>query len=188
MRKVIAYEYITLDGVMESPEKWQFPYFSDDFEEFIRSQILSFDASLLGRVTYEIFASYWPLQTNNEFGLADKINSAPKFVISSSLKKVEWNNSTLIKNRKHFAEEINKLKQQAGGDIGIIGSATLVQSLMQADLIDEVRLLVHPVVVGSGKRLFKDGTDLKKLKLIDTKTFDSGFLLLRYQPDRGAKA
>jgi len=119
LRKVIAYEYVTLDGVMEAPEKWQFPYFSDDFAEFNKAQILSFGASLPGRVTYEIFASYWPLQTNNEIGLADKINSAPKFVLSSSLQKAEWNNSTLIKDGKNLSEEINKLKQQPGGDIGL---------------------------------------------------------------------
>jgi dihydrofolate reductase len=184
VRKVIAYEYITLDGVMESPEKWQFPYFSDDFAEFNKAQILSFDASLLGRVTYEIFASYWPLQTNNEFGLADKINSAPKFVVSSTLENVEWNNSKLIRDPKHVDEGIGKLKQQAGGNIGIIGSATLVQSLMGADLIDEYWLLVHPVVLGGGKRLFKDGIDSTTLKLSETKTFDSGVVLLRYEPDR----
>jgi len=184
VRKVIAYEYVTLDGVMETPEKWQFPYFSDDFEKFNKAQILSFDVSLLGRVTYEIFASYWPSQTNNEFGLADKINSAPKYVLSSNLEKAEWNNTTLIRDEKHLAEEINKLKQQPGGGIGIIGSATLVQSLMQANLIDEVLLLVHPVVIGSGKRLFEDGMDSTALKLSETKTFDSGVIFLRYQPDR----
>src|SRR6266498_1497948 len=152
MRKVIVYEYVTLDGVMESPEKWQFPYFSDDFAEFNKAHILSFDASLLGRMTYEIFASYWPLQTNNEFGLADKINSVPKFVVSSTLENVEWNNSKLIRDSQHIIHEgISKLKQQADGNIGIIGSATLVQSLMRTDLIDEYRLLVHPIVVGSGK-------------------------------------
>ncbi len=181
MRKLIAYEYVTLDGVMEAPENWQFPYFSKDFEEFNREQILSFDASLLGRVTYEIFASYWPTQTNNEFGLADKINNAPKYIFSTSLEKVDWNNSTLIKG--NITEEINKLKQGPGGDIGIIGSATLVQSLLQADLVDELWLFIHPLIVGSGKRLFEDGTDLKKLNLTDTKKFDSGVLLLRYHAD-----
>ncbi len=180
MRKLIAYEYLTLDGVMESPEKWQFPYFSDDFTEFNKAQILSFDASLLGRVTYEIFASYWPLQTNNEFRLADKINSAPKFVVSSTLEKAEWNNSTLIK--ENAMEEISRLKQQDGGDIGIIGSAALVQSLMQTDLIDEYRLLIHPIIVGSGKRLFKEGTESTSLKLIETKVFDLGVVVLVYKP------
>lgn len=180
MRKVIVYEYVTLDGVMESPDKWQLPYYSDDVAEFNKAQILAFDASLLGRVTYEMFASYWPLQTHNEFGIADKVNSTPKFVVSSTLKKAEWNNSTIIK--KNVAEEITKLKQQSGGHIGITGSATLVQSLMQHDLIDEYRLMVHPVVLGSGKRLFRDGSDTKALKLVDTKTFSSGVVVLSYQP------
>ena len=179
MRKIIAYEYVTLDGVMEAPENWQFPYFSKDFEEFNREQILSFDASLLGRVTYETFASFWPTQTNNEFGLAEKINNSPKYVVSTGLKKVDWNNSTLLKG--NVAEEIKQLKQGSGGDIGIIGSATLVQSMLQAGLVDELWLMIHPIVLGSGKRLFDDGTDLKKLNLIDTKTFDSGVLFLRYQ-------
>jgi dihydrofolate reductase len=182
VRKLIAYEYLTLDGVMEAPEKWQFPYLSDDFTEFNKAQILSFDASLLGRVTYEIFASYWPSQTNNEFGLADKINSAPKFVVSSTLEKPEWNNTTLIK--ENATEEINRLKQQDGGDIGIIGSAALVQSLMQTDLIDEYRLLVHPIVVGSGKRLFKEETEATSLNRVETKVFDSGVVLICYQPAR----
>lgn len=180
MRKVIVYEYVTLDGVMESPDKWQFPYYSDDVAEFNKAQILAFDASLLGRVTYEMFASYWPLQTHNEFGIADKVNSTPKFVVSSTLKKAEWNNSTIIK--KNVVEEITKLKRQPGGHIGITGSATLVQSLMQHDLIDEYRLMVHPVVLGSGKRLFRDGSDTKALKLADTKTFSSGVVVLSYQP------
>lgn len=181
MRKVIAYEYVTLDGVMEGPENWQFPYFSKDFEEFNREQILSLDASLLGRVTYEIFASFWPTQTNNEFGLADKINNAPKYVVSSSLEKVDWNNSILIKD--NATEEVKKLKQTSGGDIGIIGSATLVQGLIQADLVDELWLLIHPVIVGRGKHLFEEGIDSTVLKLIEAKTFESGVLFLRYQAD-----
>ena len=136
--------------------------------------------SLLGRVTYEIFASYWPSQTNNEFGLADKINSAPKYVVSSTLEKADWNNSMLIK--ENATEEISRLKQQAGGDIGIIGSAALVQSLMPTGLIDEYRFLVHPIVVGSGKRLFRDRTESTFLKLTKTKVFDSGVVLICYQP------
>jgi dihydrofolate reductase len=118
-------------------------------------------------------------RTNNEFGVADKLNSAPKFVVSSTLEKVEWNNSTLI--REDVAEEIIKLKQQPGGDIAVIGSATLVQSLMHYDLIDEYRLLVHPIVLGSGKRLFPDGVNMTALKLLEAKAFSSGIVLLRYQ-------
>ena len=179
MRKVIVSEFVTLDGVMESNEKWQFPYYSDDLAEFNKAQILALDAILLGRVTYEVFASSWPSRTNNEFGIADKLNSTPKFVVSSTLEKAEWNNSTLIK--ENVAEEIANLKRQPGGDIGITGSATLIQSLMQSDLIDEYRLLVHPVVVGSGKRLFRDGNKAA-LKLIKTKMFSSGVVMLSYQP------
>jgi dihydrofolate reductase len=180
MRKIIVSEFVTLDGVMEAPETWQFPYYSDDMGEVIKAQILASDAMLLGRVTYEVFAAYWPSQTNNEFGIADKLNSSPKFVVSSTLQKAEWNNSTLIKG--NVAEEISKLKQQPDGNIRITGSATLVQSLMQADLIDEYQLMVHPVVLGSGKRLFRDGSDTLKLKLLDTKTFSKGVVLLCYQP------
>jgi dihydrofolate reductase len=117
--------------------------------------------------------------THNEFGIADKLNSEPKYVVSSSLKKLAWNNSTLIKG--NVEEEIRKLKQPSGGIIRIVGSATLVQSLMRTDLIDEYRLMVHPVVVGQGKRLFNGGTQMNDLKLIETKTFKSGVVLLRYQ-------
>jgi dihydrofolate reductase len=180
VRKLIAYEYLTLDGIMESPETWQFPYFSDDFAEFNKAQILSFEASLLGRTTYETFASFWPNQTHNEFGLADKINNTPRFVFSTTLAKVEWQNSTLIKD--NTAQVVAQLKQQTGGDIGISGSATLVQALMQANLIDEYRLALHPVVVGTGTRLFKDGQTSTALKLIDTQTFSSGIICLTYQP------
>ena len=181
MRKVIVSEFITLDGVIESNETWQFPYYSDDLAEFGKAQILALDAILLGRVTYEIFASSWPYRTNNEFGIADKLNSTPKFVVSSTLEKAEWNNSTLIKG--NVAQEISNLKHQSGGDIGITGSATLIQSLMKDDIIDEYRLLIHPIVVGNGKRLFSDVSSAT-LKLIETKMFSSGVILLSYQPDR----
>ena len=140
MRKVIVNEYMTLDGVVEAPEKWQFPYLSDDVAEIIQSQILDADAILLGRVTYEIFAASWPMRTNNEFGVADKLNSMPKFVVSSTLDRVEWNNSKLI--TENVLEEITKLKQQSSGIMAIIGSASLIGSLMKYELIDEYRLLI----------------------------------------------
>jgi dihydrofolate reductase len=165
------------------PRKSGSPYVSDDVAEEIRTAIHAAEASLLGRATYELFAAYWPFQTNNEFGIADKLNSEPKYVISSTLEKVEWNNSTLI--RGNVAEEIRKMKQQPGGDIRVVGSATLVQSLMQAGLVDEYWLLVHPIVRGRGKRLFKDGMDTMSLKLVETKRFNSGVVLLRYQPVKG---
>jgi len=179
MRTLIVSEFITLDGVIESPENWQFPYLSDDVSEEIRAEVHSAEASLLGRETYEIFSASWPQRTHNEFGVADKLNSEPKYVVSTTLEKVEWNNSTLIKNNVN--EEIRRLKQQPGGVIRIVGSATLAQSLMKANLIDEYRLMVYPIVLGHGKRLFNDGIKIEDLKLIDSKTFDSGVAMLRYQ-------
>ncbi len=167
---------------MEAPEKWQFPYISDDVSEYIKEHILASDVALLGRVTYEIFASYWPTQTKNEFGIADKLNSQPKFVVSSTLDKAEWNNSTLIKG--NVIEEITRLKQQPGGDIVLTGSNTLVHALMQAGLIDEFQLQVYPIVLGSGMRLF-DGVDMTALKLVDSRTFKSGAIALTYQLQKG---
>lgn len=182
MRKIIVSEFLSVDGVMEAPEKWHFPYISDDMADYTMEQIQATDVMLLGRVTYQAFAAYWPLQTNNEFGIADKLNSTPKFVVSSTLEKVEWNNSTLL--NENFTQEITRLKQQGDGVIGITGSATLVQSLMQADLIDEYQLMVHPIILGSGMRLFKGEVDTTALKLVETKNFDSGVIVLTYQ---GAK-
>ena len=182
MRKVIVSEFLTLDGVMEASETWQPHYESQDVAAEISAEIRRSEALLLGRVTDEIFAAYWPLQTNHEFGPADKLNSEQKFVVSSTLEKTEWNNSTLIK--RNVVEEIRKLKQQPGGEIRVIGSATLVRSLMPTDLIDEYWLLVHPIVKGKGKRLFKDGLEALKLKLVETKAFRSGVVLLRHEPAR----
>jgi dihydrofolate reductase len=183
MRKVMVSEFLTLDGVMEASEEWQPPYVSDDIAEEIRTSIHASEAFLLGRVTYEMFAAYWPLQTNNEFGIADKLNSGRKFVVSSTLQRVEWNNSTLIKGNP--AEKVRELKQQPGGNITVFGSGTLVQSLMQAGLIDEYRLMVHPIVLGRGKRLFNDGMEATGLGLVEAQAFNSGVVLLRYQTANG---
>jgi dihydrofolate reductase len=184
--KLTVLEYLTLDGVMEAPETWQFPYLSDDVMDDVRAGLHQLEGLLLGRVTYEIFAAHWPLQTNNEFGVADKLNSVPKFVVSSTLEKAEWNNSTLI--REDPTGAISALKQQAGGMIGIVGSAALVQSLMQAGLIDEYRLLVHPVIVGSGKRLFHDGMNTTALRLVESRAYRAGVVRLTYQPDQNETA
>jgi dihydrofolate reductase len=184
MRKIVVSEFLSVDGVMEAPEKWQFPYVSDDVAANIQAHILASDAVLLGRVTYETFAAYWPLQTHNEFGIADKLNSQPKFVVSTTLKKADWNNSTLIKG--NVIEEIARLKQQPGGLIDVTGSATLVQSLAKAGLVDEYRLLVHPIVVGSGKHLFNEGTDTIGLKLVNLTTFSSGVVALTYDATKTA--
>ncbi len=136
---------------MEASEQWQPPYVSEDVAEAIQASIHTSEAMLLGRVTYELFAAYWPTQTKNEFGVADKMNSQPKFVVSSTLDKAEWHNTTLIKG--NVVEEIRTLKQQPGGDIRLTGSATLAQALMQAGLVDTYWLLLHPLVRGRGSRL-----------------------------------
>jgi dihydrofolate reductase len=182
MRKLVVSEWVTLDGVLDADtmEQWNIPYHSDDRGEYIKEGILASDAILLGRVTYEMLAAYWPTLRNNEYGIADRLNSVPKYVVSSTLKKAEWNNSTIIK--ENVVEKITKLKQQPGQGIRITGSATLVQSLMETDLIDEYQFLVHPIIMGSGKRFFKDGMVTTRLKLVKTKTFSLGVILLCYQP------
>jgi dihydrofolate reductase len=184
MRKVIASELMSLDGVMESPDKWHFPYFNDEMGTEIGAAMATADAMLLGRVTYQEFAAFWPSQnseSSEDQEFADYMNNTPKFVVSTTLEEpLEWNNSTLIKG--NVAEEITRLKQQPGGDISITGSGTLVRSLLAEDLLDELRLMVHPLVVGRGKRLFEEGGGQKALKLVDSKTFGTGVLYLTYQP------
>ena len=143
----------------------------------LERQIRDADAFLLGRVTYEMFAGYWPTLTHNEFGVADKLNSAPKYVVSTTLQKADWNNSTQIKS--NVFEEIRKLKQGPGGDIAIIGSARLVHSLLGAGLIDEVQVLVHPLVLGKGVRLFPDGYHAS-LKLAGTQVLPHGVVYMSY--------
>ncbi len=169
---------MSLDGVVEAPAEWAFSYSNDEMEEANASGMAASDALLLGRVTYEEFAAYWPHQPGG-VPMVDYINSVHKFVVSTTLEEVEWNNSALIKG--NVAEEIATLKRQPGKNITILGSGTLVQSLLRNDLIDELRLMVFPIVVGSGKRLFEDGSDQKALKLVDSKTFSTGVVYLTYQ-------
>jgi dihydrofolate reductase len=183
IRKVIASELVSLDGVVESPEKWHFPYFNDQMGEVIGAAMAASDTMLLGRVTYEEFAAFWPSQeaSDEDRETTDYMNNTPKVVVSKTLEEpLTWNNSTLIKG--DVAEKITKLKGQPGKDISITGSPTLVRSLLADDLLDELRLMVHPIVVGSGKRLFEDGRDQKALQLVDSKTFSTGVLYLTYQP------
>jgi len=179
MRKVTAGLFVSLDGVVESPEKWQLPYFNDEMGEAVGVAMAAADAMLLGRVTYQEFASYWPGVSSEDQPFADYMNNTPKYVVSTTLDEAEWNNSTLIKG--NVVEEISRLKRQPGKDIAITGSGTLVHSLLQDDLLDELGLMVHPIVVGSGKRLFEDGGDLKGLKFVDSKTFSTGVVSLTYR-------
>jgi dihydrofolate reductase len=179
MRKVIVSEFVSLDGVVEDP-KWTFQFGSDEQEEFKLDELAAADALLLGRVTYEGFAAAWPSATDEE-GYADRMNGYPKHVVSTTQEEpLEWNNSTLIKG--DVAEEVSKLKEQPGKDILVFGSADLVNTLMKHGLVDEYRLMVFPIVLGSGKRLFGDGLDTTVLELVDTKAFDSGVVVLTYRP------
>ncbi|MBI4786811.1 MAG: dihydrofolate reductase [Chloroflexi bacterium] len=178
MRKVVSGLFISLDGVVESPDKWQFNNFDEDMGVAMASHIAAEDAILLGRVTYQEWAPYWPTSSDEPY--ASHINNTTKYVVSTTLDKVEWKNSTLIK--KNLAQEIGKLRQQPGKNIGVAGSPTLARFLLQNDLLDELILMVHPVVVGSGKRLFKDGDGLKRMKLVSSKTTRTGVAILTYQP------
>lgn len=182
MRKIVVSEFVTADGVMEAPETWQFPFQTEEMGAITERQTQAIDALLLGRVTYEVFAGFWPTQTNNEFGVADKYNRMPKYVVSTTLPNAEWSNSTLIQS--NVVEEIRKLKQQPGGTIGIIGSATLVHALLEAGLVDAVQMLVHPLVLGQGARLFMEGGRRFSMRLAESQILDNGVVFLSYQIER----
>lgn len=179
MGQIIVSMYLSLDGVMEEPA-WTAPYFNEEVAKFQSNLLFESEALLLGRVTYQGFAAAWPSMTDEE-GFADKMNSMPKFVASTTLEKTEWN-ANLIKD--NIVEEISKLKEQPGQNLLIYGSGDLTQTLMQHDLIDEYHFIVNPVIVGSGKRLFKDQNNTKALKLIETRTTSSGVVILSYQPEK----
>jgi len=188
MRRIVVTEFVSLDGVFEAPgpdgsgfkyEGWTMGFNNEEFIKFKSEELMSADAQLLGRVTYEGFAQAWPERTGDPF--SDKFNAMPKYVVSSTLKKAEWNNSHIIK--KDFAKEIARLKEDEGeGDILVNGSGQLVNFLFVEGLVEELRLLVYPVVLGTGKRLFKN-THVK-LKLIESTSFQTGILALRYEPMR----
>jgi dihydrofolate reductase len=170
MRRIVVSEFVTLDGVMEDPGGaeafdrggWAFQFErGPDGDKFKLDEVLEADALLLGRKTYEGFAKAWPTVTD-EVGFAEKMNSMPKYVVSSTLESADWNNSTVING--DVVEEVAKL----GGNILVAGSAQLVQTLMDHDLVDEYRLMIYPVLLGSGKRLFKDGVDQTGLQLVET--------------------
>ena len=176
MRKIVAGIMISLDGVIEDADQWMGPWFNPEVGQAIGSMIAAQDAMLLGRVTYEMFAAHWPQQTGE---MADTMNSTAKYVVSGTLESADWQNSTLIPAGSAFAQ-IAELKQQPGKNIGMTGSATLVSSLLREGLLDELRLLVFPLVVGSGKQLFGTPGDKLPLKLIDSATFETGVVHLTY--------
>lgn len=179
MRKLIVTEFISLDGVIENP-MWTLKYWNDEIANFKAEETSANEALLLGRVTYEGFAEAWPKRTDEASG-GVYFNSTRKYVVSTTLDKVEWNNSTLIKG--DVVAEITKLKAQDGPNLVVHGSGKLIQTLMQHDLVDEYRLLVYPLVLGSGQRLFEAGTTAT-LKLVETRAFSSGVVALIYAPER----
>lgn len=178
MRKVVASVFVTLDGVMETPEKWSLKYYNDEIKAIKHNELLAADALLLGRETYEIFAGSWPHMTDDS-GFADRMNSIAKYVASNTLQNPEWANTTVLSG--DIGDEVRKLKDQNGQDILLGGSADVINSLLRQGLVDEVKLLVYPVVLGAGKRLFASGTTVT-LELLDTSDIRGGVVLHRYLP------
>ena len=188
MRRIVVTEFVTVDGVMEDPggaEKSKYGGWAFQFErgpegdKFKYDELMASDALLLGRVTYEGFAAAWPSRTG-EF--ADKMNGMDKYVVSTTLERADWNNSRIIKS--DIVEELSKLKAWDGGDLLVAGSGQLVQTLTQHDLVDEYRLMVFPIALGGGKRLFQEGSGRNALRLVEAKPVGSGVLTLVYRPDR----
>jgi dihydrofolate reductase len=186
MGRVVVTEYISVDGVVEAPsgtEDFERVGWIDDFrrgpegDEFKVAETMASDALLLGRVTYDGFASVWP---HVEGAFADKFNSMPKYVVSSTLEDPEWSNTTVL--RGNVIEEVGKLKARYDGDIVVHGSPRLAQTLIEHELVDEVRLMVYPIVVGEGKRLFARTSGTKRLQLVEAKTVGDGVHILVYQP------
>lgn len=183
MGRIVVTEFISLDGIVEDPggaedfkhSGWSFQIDRGKGDAFKLEETLATDAVLLGRVTYEGFAKAWPSR-DGEF--ADKLNSIPKYIVSSTLEQPEWNNSTVLDG--DLASNVATLKEQYDGDIVVHGSAQLAQGLLEQDLVDELHLMVFPVLLGTGKRLFGNTSDMKRLDLVDTKTVGDGVLILTY--------
>jgi dihydrofolate reductase len=193
MRKLVVSEFLTLDGVMQAPGLpdedrsggfqhggWWIQYSDDIAGKAITEALAATSGLLLGRRTYEVFAGYWPSAPADD-PLASTINSLPKYVVSTTLEEpLGWSNSQLIKG--DVAEEVAKLKQEPGEELQVIGSGELVQTLMKHDLVDEYRLMITPLILASGKRLFRDGSARTELRLVDSKTSSTGVLIVTYQP------
>jgi len=186
MGRIVVTEFMSLDGVVEDPGGaedfrhggWSFEFSrGDEGDQFKLDEALEADALLLGRVTYEGFADAWP---SREGEFADKFNNMPKYVVSTTLSDPEWTNSTVIEGQ--VTEQVARLKDEVDGDIVVHGSATLVRSLIENDLVDELRLMVFPVVLGEGKRLFGDTSDKKPMKLVDSRVVGDGVSIIIYGP------
>ena len=192
MRKLVVLEYVSVDGVIQAPGHagedpangfelggWTIPFMSDH-RRYVAQSFRAADAFLLGRVTYDIFAEYWPTVTDPTDEIARTLNSSPRYVASTTLKDPRWEGTTVI--RANLVEEVAKLKQSTGKDILVIGSSEVAHALMQHGLVDEYRLMLHPIVLGSGKRLFSEGMPTTPLHLVDTMATTTGLVILTYRP------
>jgi len=187
MRRIVVSEFVSLDGVMEDPggsEKsmhggWVFRHFSPEHGRFKFEELFACDAMLLGRVTYEVFAASWPAMKDPE-GFADRMNGMPKHVVSGTLTQLDWQNSSLLKG--DLEQSVRALKAEPGQDLLVVGSATLVRTLLELGLVDELRLMVFPEILGGGRRLFEEGSGSGKLERVGTRTLGSGTVLLTYRP------
>jgi dihydrofolate reductase len=185
MRNIYVFNMITLDGFFEGPKReidWH--NVDSEFNEFAEHQLNNTDIILFGRVTYELMAHYWPTEiaVKNDPIIAHKMNMIPKIVFSKTLEMADWNNTRIIK--ENITEEVSKLKRQPGKELALFGSSDLAATFIQLGLIDEYRIMINPVILGSGKSVFQGIRDRHNLTLIRTRTFRSGNILLYYQPDR----
>lgn len=181
MAKIVSNFFISLDGVVESPDQWHFPYFNDEMGDVIGQGMETSTAFLMGRVLYDEWADYWPKQSDDE-PFATFINDVAKYVVSSSLATAAWNNTTVVSG--DVADQLRAIKEESPGDISVSGSATLVRWLLANGLLDELRLLVHPIAVGHGQRLF-EGTPTHPLELVGHGVLATGVLNLTYVPAAG---
>jgi dihydrofolate reductase len=192
MRKLVVIDFLSLDGVMQAPGQpeedteggfkhggWAIPYHDESLAESIADSMAATDAYLFGRKTYENFAAYWPTAPR-EIPFTDHLNNTAKYVVSKTLKNPEWNNTSVLDG--DVVEEVRKLKGQPGKRIAVLGSGELVQTLMKNDLVDEYFLTVYPILLGAGKRLFRDNDQLRKLELVDSTTTSAGGVVLTYRP------
>ena len=192
MRRIVVVNFVTLDGVMQGPGDpgedrsggfehggWAMPYLDEVWGGFAAQGIADADALLFGRTTYEKMVAYWPNQPDDD-PIAATMNGFPKYVVSQTLREVTWKNTIIVKG--DAATEVRRLKEQPGKNITILGSGSLIQTLMEHDLIDEYQLLVCPLVLGEGKRLFRDGMRKTSLELVDSKPTSTGAVILTYRP------
>jgi dihydrofolate reductase len=176
MRRIIESTLVSVDGVIGDPQLWAMDYRDKEVQQDALERLSGSDAMLMGRRTYEVFAATWPAQTGD---FADRMNSIPKYVFSSTLERADWNNSTIV--RGDVVAEVAKLKEQDGQDLAIYGHGLLSQTLLEHGLLDELRLSIHPLLVGRGKLLFREG-ETTPLKLVATKSLGTGVVVLSYQP------